>query len=138
MKRRLDESSKPIQMKRDSLQGELTIYKVMNVSSSHILDLPYESKCNYLHGHNYKVEVWATGKPDDHGMVVDFNHIKKVVMALDHVHLNDVLEPATAEWMAVVIADRLAEKSGDNVSTIKVRVWETDTCYAEYSRSAQE
>lgn len=109
----------------------MTIYKTHSISSSHILNLPYDSKCNQTHGHNYKIEVWITGTMNELGLVVDFNTIKTVVMELDHAHINDFVEPATAEMMADYYCKKLGAVCGNSVRSVKVRVWETDSCYAE-------
>lgn len=42
----------------------------------------HEGKCRYLHGHNYKLRVYAKGKKsivDTVGRVIDFTEIKKEV-----------------------------------------------------------
>lgn len=65
----------------------------MEVSASHSLKLSYQSKCENLHGHNWIITVFCRSKDlNEDGMVVDFTHIKEVVMGqLDHRNLNDVL-----------------------------------------------
>lgn len=81
----------------------------MEVSGAHCLDLPYESKCRNLHGHNWVIEVTCRREElDENGMVVDFTHIKDVVMQLDHAFVNDVIKVnPTAENMARWIHDRI-------------------------------
>lgn len=50
----------------------------------------HESKCRNFHGHRYKVEATLSGEiqpirlESSDGMVLDFGHIKKVLM--EHVH----------------------------------------------------
>lgn len=70
-----------------------TVIKRMEISASHSLALPYPSKCENLHGHNWIITVYCRSKElDEAGMVVDFSQIKEVVKnQLDHRHLNDVL-----------------------------------------------
>ncbi|WP_300725890.1 6-carboxytetrahydropterin synthase [uncultured Bacteroides sp.] len=87
-----------------------TVIKRMEVSASHKLSLSYPSKCESLHGHNWIVTVYCRSKdlnPD--GMVVDFTHIKEVVMGkLDHKNLNDVIPcNPTAENIAQWICDQI-------------------------------
>ncbi|MDR2072095.1 MAG: 6-carboxytetrahydropterin synthase QueD [Spirochaetaceae bacterium] len=54
----------------------------------------YHGKCERLHGHNYRVRLWARGKDlDGGGMLADFTRLKdalrKVCAGLDHTNLND-------------------------------------------------
>ncbi|MHA2504503.1 MAG: 6-pyruvoyl trahydropterin synthase family protein [Candidatus Kariarchaeaceae archaeon] len=113
----------------------VTIYKVQSISSAHQLDLPYDSKCNRVHGHNYRFEMYITGKVDVHGMVVDFHHLKKVVNSLDHVNLNDVLDvPTTAENLAIHVTREIIALRTSGLHHVKVRVWETETAYAEFEQ----
>jgi 6-pyruvoyltetrahydropterin/6-carboxytetrahydropterin synthase len=107
----------------------MKVYKVKSISCAHQLSLPYESKCNSLHGHNYKIEVWVEGDVNEDGMVLDFAHISKILDGYDHKNLNDFLSPSTAENFASHIALALFDKCPE--AKITVRVWETDTCYAE-------
>lgn len=87
-----------------------TISKRMEISAAHKLDLPYESKCVNLHGHNYIVYVHCIATElTDEGMVVDFAHVKKNIHEkLDHHYLNDILNTnPTAENMAEWIMDEI-------------------------------
>src|SRR5574340_878980 len=73
-----------------------TISKQFNFSASHKLDLPYESPCTRLHGHNYQVElILGRHTLNDNGMVVDYSDMKPfqhyIDTTLDHRHLNEVL-----------------------------------------------
>lgn len=83
----------------------------MEVSASHSLKLSYQSKCENLHGHNWIITVFCRSKDlNEDGMVVDFTHIKEVVMGqLDHRNLNDVLSVnPTAENIAHWICERIS------------------------------
>uniref|UniRef100_UPI00307AA7AD 6-carboxytetrahydropterin synthase n=1 Tax=Phocaeicola coprophilus TaxID=387090 RepID=UPI00307AA7AD len=87
-----------------------TVIKRMEVSASHSLKLSYQSKCENLHGHNWIITVFCRSKDlNEDGMVVDFTHIKEVVMGqLDHRNLNDVLSVnPTAENIAHWICGRI-------------------------------
>lgn len=87
------------------------MYKVkkrLEISAAHRLDLGYESKCTEYHGHNWKITVECKAEElNSDGMVVDFTHIKQMIMnQLDHKVLNDVLPfNPTAENLARWIVD---------------------------------
>ena len=109
----------------------VTIYKVIEISAAHKLSLPYESKCNNLHGHNFKVEIWVKGKVTSTGMVIDFNKLKEEVMKYDHISLNDIIEIPTAENLALKLCTEIFSLSKDTLSFVKIRLWETSSAYAE-------
>ena len=90
------------------------VSKRMEVAGSHHLDLPYESKCSNLHGHNWIITVHCKSeKLTDYGMIVDFALVKKEIHGvLDHSNINDVLDNKinpTAENMAKWICDKVSE-----------------------------
>ncbi len=86
-----------------------TVTKRIEVSGAHCLRLPYGSKCTRLHGHNWIIDVTCRREElDENGMVVDFTHIKDVVMKLDHAFINDIVKTnPTAENIAKWIHDQI-------------------------------
>lgn len=104
--------------------------KTFSISAAHRLELPYESKCNSLHGHNWSITVCCRTKElDENGMVVDFSRIKHAVHdQLDHKCLNDVLPfNPTAENIARWICDQVPH-------CYRVAVQETEGNCAIYER----
>lgn len=69
------------------------VTKRLEISAAHRLDLPYESKCRNLHGHNWIITIHCKARQlNAAGMVVDFTHIKQLVGGkLDHAVLNEAL-----------------------------------------------
>ena len=121
------------------------IFEVMierNFSSAHQLR-GYRGKCENLHGHNYKIEIFARGRElDNIGLLVDFGELKaaadEVVLYLDHRNINELppfdaeLNPS-AENLARYILERVAARVGDErVRVYKVRCYETPTSVATY------
>jgi 6-pyruvoyltetrahydropterin/6-carboxytetrahydropterin synthase len=113
-----------------------------NFSSAHLLRGD-KGKCENLHGHNYRVEIFARGRELDHiGLLVDFGELKTaaddIVQYLDHRNINELppfdaeLNPS-AENLARYILERVAAQVGDErVEVYKVRCYETPTSVATY------
>ncbi len=121
------------------------IFEVMierNFSSAHQLR-GYKGKCENLHGHNYKIEIYARGSElNNIGLLVDFVELKaaadEIVQYLDHRNINELppfdreLNPS-AENLARYILERVAARVGDErVEVYKVRCYETPTSVATY------
>lgn len=102
-------------------------------AAHHLPDYP--GPCVRLHGHTWRVELCVYSEVLERGMVMDFGSfepvIQRVKTMLDHHNVNDVIPYPTAENIARWIFDMTQER-GWNVQF--VRVWESDSSYAEYSR----
>ena len=88
------------------------VSKRMEIAGSHHLDLPYDSPCSRLHGHNWIITVYCKSpKLTEYGMVVDFAKVKKQIHGvLDHQCLNELLSfNPTAENMAEWICHQVTE-----------------------------
>lgn len=122
----------------------------------------HEGDCKYLHGHSYRMMVEVEGEPDERGMLIDFKEIKRVMEPLierwDHATLvanyDDELRQAiealgskhfvlpfdsTAENLSTYVADYLGREAYEvldahRVTRVRVKVYETETCYAEIER----
>ena len=133
----------------------MQIVKQFSFDAAHQL-VGHCGKCANLHGHTYKLEVAVEGplitSGSSEGMVIDFSDLKTVagelVDKLDHATLIKGDEPifktldtkavifgfrTTAEYLATYIYWYLKrEMPGIEISF--VRLWETPTGYAEFSR----
>ncbi len=119
----------------------------------------HNGKCVNIHGHSYKMMVEFTGEILEDGMVLDYYDVKQVVNPivdeLDHAFLvskydTDVIDAlvklnsnhvivdfdSTAENLCNYFLDKI-EKAGlpENISAIKVKVFETENTYAEEERN---
>jgi 6-pyruvoyltetrahydropterin/6-carboxytetrahydropterin synthase len=123
-------------------------YEVMierNFSSAHQLR-GYKGKCENLHGHNYKVEIYACGEElNNIGLLIDFVDLKaaadEIVKYLDHRNINELppfdeeLNPS-AENLAKYILEYVNGRVADErVKVYKVRCFETPTSVATYQIS---
>jgi 6-pyruvoyltetrahydropterin/6-carboxytetrahydropterin synthase len=118
--------------------------------------LEYDGKCRHLHGHNGRAVITLAAEDLDRlGMVMDFTLLKRVVgdwidANLDHkmlLHRDDPTLPflrqqgepvfvldvnPTAENIARLIFDYAVSQG---FPVVEVKLWETDTSCATYSRS---
>jgi 6-pyruvoyltetrahydropterin/6-carboxytetrahydropterin synthase len=124
------------------MAGQFEVMIERNFSSAHQLR-GYKGKCENLHGHNYKIEIYARGRElDNIGLLVDFGELKEaadeVVQYLDHRNINelppfDVELTPSAENLARYILERVSARVGDDrVQIYKVRCFETPTSIATY------
>ena len=113
--------------------------------------LEYDGKCRHLHGHNGRAVITlASEELNEHGMVLDFSELKRVVGGwideeLDHkmlLHKDDPILPTLQEMgEPVFIMD--ANPTAENIAglifryarskgfpVIEVKLWETDSSYA--------
>jgi 6-pyruvoyltetrahydropterin/6-carboxytetrahydropterin synthase len=123
------------------MAGHFEVMIERNFSSAHQLR-GYRGKCENLHGHNYRIEIYARGRElDNIGLLIDFVELKsaadEVVQYLDHQNINelppfDELQPS-AENLAKYILDRLNTRISDaRVQIFRVRCFETPTSVATF------
>ena len=119
---------------------EITVYS--HFSGAHRLR-HLHSRCENLHGHNWRIEVSVVAsRLHQEGIVLDFGILKekveKILKTLDHTYLNDLpsfseREPSS-ENIAKYLFDKLkAELSRYPVRLKRVTAWESDTASATYS-----
>ena len=124
----------------------------------------HESKCKYLHGHNYRVHFTCAGELDAVGRVIDFGVIKNRLCqwlenSWDHMFLikeddpvfktsNSLITPSlvrlpfnpTAENMALYLGEIIAPSlllDIDGLECIRVVVEETRKCKATWAKGCQ-
>ncbi|HXF43302.1 MAG TPA: 6-carboxytetrahydropterin synthase QueD [Pyrinomonadaceae bacterium] len=124
------------------MSGKYEVMIEREFSSAHQLR-GYKGKCENLHGHNYKVQIFACGeKLNEIGLLIDFGDLKKaadeVIRYLDHRNLNELppfdeeLNPS-AENIARFFVEYLNSRlSDDRVRVYKVACFETPTSIATY------
>jgi 6-pyruvoyltetrahydropterin/6-carboxytetrahydropterin synthase len=115
---------------------------VTRFAAAHQLKMVTE-KCENLHGHNWKVELFVAGENLlDSGVLMDFGIIKQrlgeIIDTLDHRFLNEL--PAfdtsnpSSEFIAKYIADEFSGRigPGEEIFVSRVNVWESDDACAAY------
>ena len=100
------------------------------------------SKCENLHGHNWKIEVFLTGdRLNDAGVLMDFGDIKAllrdIIGRLDHQFLNELPifagRQPSSERIAAFVAEELQKAIGSpGVRVSRVSAWESDDACATY------
>jgi 6-pyruvoyltetrahydropterin/6-carboxytetrahydropterin synthase len=110
-------------------------------SSAHQLR-GYKGKCERVHGHNWKVQVYVLAERlNEIDITIDFHDLKKmteeIVGQLDHSFLNDIFpfteKNPSSENIAKWIYDSLRKRiDNDDISLSAVTVWESETASATY------
>ena len=100
------------------------------------------TKCENMHGHNWKIEVHVIGENlDKAGVLVDFGVIKKhvadVMDLLDHKYLNELAffeeKQPSSENIAYLITTELQQRIDNSAVRIsRVTAWESDDAGATY------
>ena len=120
------------------------MYEVMvesSFSAAHQLR-EYNGKCENLHGHNWKVQLWIQGATlQPNGILLDFYELKNildsVIKQLDHSNLNELSlfkdKNPTAENLARHLYSRLRNHfEQKELCLAKVAVWESDITMSAY------
>lgn len=102
------------------------------IAGAHKLDLPYESGCKNLHGHNWFVSIHIKASElAPHGMILDFKHIKDYLKTFDHKYINDIVDfNPTAENMAKCFGEFVLKQADEegckSIYEIKCDVQESE------------
>ena len=116
------------------------ISKRLEIAGAHNLKLPYASKCENIHGHNWIIMIYCkSDKLTEYGMIVDFKVIKNAISdKLDHKYLNDVFDfNPTAENIAKWVCDEV-NRHCEVGCCYKVSVQESEGNTAIYERDNDE
>jgi 6-pyruvoyltetrahydropterin/6-carboxytetrahydropterin synthase len=100
------------------------------------------TKCENMHGHNWKIEVFLTGeKLDEAGVVMDFGDIKtrlrEIIGRLDHQYLNELAmfqgrQPSSERIAAHVAAELQQAIQHPGVRVSRVSAWESEDACATF------
>ncbi|MCD4718029.1 MAG: 6-carboxytetrahydropterin synthase QueD [Desulfobacterales bacterium] len=103
----------------------------------------YEGKCENLHGHNWKVEVYVTGnKLGKNGLLIDFKLIKEatknVLNELDHKFLNELdafktINPSSENIARHIFTELSREVNTEDIKVSRITTWESDSACASYT-----
>jgi 6-pyruvoyltetrahydropterin/6-carboxytetrahydropterin synthase len=101
----------------------------------------YPGECYRLHGHTWDVEATVAGTElDEIGILYDFKLLKadlnQVLERYDHFYMNEIppfteISP-TAENLARVIYEQLAEVIAPIVTLLEISVWESPVAKLTY------
>ena len=115
---------------------------VTHFSAAHQLKMVAE-KCENLHGHNWKIEVYVAGKSlNNAGVLMDFGeikqHVSEIITRLDHKFLNELdyfndNNPPSSENIARHVATSLqAMIKAPEIHISRVTAWESENACATY------
>ncbi len=102
----------------------------------------FRGKCESLHGHNWKVEVFLRGPGlDKAGLLMDFGEVKaaakELLEEIDHQYLNELpafrdQNPSSENLARYLFARLGASLNREGLRVCRVSVWESDTSCASY------
>lgn len=114
---------------------------VTQFSAAHSLR-NFHGKCEDLHGHNWKVEIYVVSEELDQAeIVMDFGELKdmaeEVLSGLDHKHLNELEffqtnNPSSENIARFIYEGLVSIIDRPAVSVSRVSAWESDTSRATY------
>jgi len=100
------------------------------------------TKCENLHGHNWKIEVILTGEDlDEAGVVMDFGdiktHLRDIIGRLDHQYLNELpmfqgRQPSSERIAAHIAAELQQAIRHPAVRVSRVSAWESEDACATF------
>ncbi len=140
------------------MSQKIRLTKIFHFEMAHALQ-NYDGLCKNIHGHSYKLFVTIVGEPMNdksnpkHGMVMDFSSLKEVVNdqivnIFDHCllmskdqRLKEVEQnfnvvyvdyQPTSENLLLDFATRLQKHLPDKTKLYSIKLYETESSYAEW------
>ncbi len=114
---------------------------VSRFAAAHQLKMVTE-KCENLHGHNWRIEVFVSGlELDSSGVLIDFGEVKKylarIIDSLDHKFLNELdffrnVNPSSENIARYIARELQSSLTNPSVNVSRVSVWESDDACATY------
>ena len=114
---------------------------VTHFAAAHQLQM-VASKCENMHGHNWKIEVCVGGEQlNAAGVLMDFGelkqHVAQIMERLDHKYLNELgyfqNDNPSSENIALYVAEALQnELKSNGVRVLRVTAWESEDACATY------
>lgn len=96
--------------------------------------IPYQNKCERLHGHTYAVSLMVHGKLNEDRVIIDFgtvkNAVKKIISAFDH----KIILPKKSKIIKIKIKENIEvnfDKKFYSFPISDVLIIETETTSAE-------
>ncbi len=87
---------------RLEIDGE---YSGIKFSASHFI--PGHAKCGRLHGHVYILRLLIHGEKDEHGMVMDFVILKKVLREISEELDHHLILPGKSDEMIISVGEEV-------------------------------
>lgn len=114
---------------------------VSRFAAAHQLKMVTE-KCENLHGHNWRIEVFVSGlELDSSGVLIDFGEVKKylarIIDSLDHKFLNELdffkdVNPSSENIARYIASELQSSLTNPSINVSRVSVWESDDACATY------
>jgi 6-pyruvoyltetrahydropterin/6-carboxytetrahydropterin synthase len=99
---------------------------------------------NLPHGHQYRIEVEASGpRLDTHGYLIDIvdleMRLEKVLAIYRDKLINDLprfegLNPSIEHFARIILTDFLQEGPLPHLAALTVRIWENNQAWSSYSK----
>ncbi len=107
---------------RLEIDGE---YSGIKFSASHFI--PGHAKCGRLHGHVYILRLLIHGEKDEHGMVMDFVILKKVLREISEELDHHLILPGNSDEMIISVGEEVRVETAGSAICSRQRMWSSWT-----------